>query len=267
MTAPTATHKSGALQGFVDDLNGAIRENPLAAGLIGAGVLWMFFGGGRISGVASALPGAARNMAGAVGAAAQATGGAVGDAVAGTGARIGDAARQAGDAISTGATQAAKIIRDTATAGYDALSSAGEQAAGQASRTGKDADRAAGNAGWDLGPLQVNLKQTLERQPLMLGLIGIAIGAAIASAFPSTDLEREVMGEAGATVKDKIQEIATGTTEFVSDRAKQVVSDVKQEVAAQGLTPAAAMEGLKDVAEKVKNVAGASREAIKGRLS
>lgn len=264
MTAQTSTHKGGALQGFVDDLNDAVRENPVAAGLIGAGVLWMFFGGGRVSGAAKS---AANSVAGAVGAAAQATGSAVGDAVAGTGARVGAAARQAGDAISTGATQAATAVRDTVTAGYDALASAGAQAAGQVSRTAQDAGQASRHAGWDLGPLQANLTQTLERQPLMLGAIGLAIGAAIASAFPSTDMERDLMGAAGATVKDRIKEIATETTEFASDRAKQVLRDVKQEAAAQGLTSAAAMEGVKGVAEKVKTVAGASREAVKGRLS
>lgn len=259
MTTQTATN-GGTLQGFVDDLNGAVRANPVAAGLIGAGVLWMFFGRSRLPGAAWS---AANSMAGAVGAAAQATGSAVGDAVAGTGARVGAAARQAGDAISTGATQAATVVRDTVSAGYDALASAGEQAAGDV----KDAGRAAGHAGFDLGPLQANLKRTLERQPLMLGVIGLGIGAAIASAFPATDLEREVMGEAGAAVKDKITDIATETTEFVSDRAKQVLSDVKQEAAAQGLTPDAAVAGLKGVAGKVKTVAGASRDAIKGRLS
>jgi hypothetical protein len=247
----TAQTQKDALLGFVDDLNGAVRDNPVAAGLIGAGLLWMLFGGARISGAAGALPGAARRVADAVGAAAQATGSAVGDAVAGTGARVGAAARQAGDAISSGTMQAAGAVRDSVAAGYDAITSTGEQA-----------------NGWGPGPsLQANLKQTLERQPLMLGAIGLAIGAAIASTFRATEVEREVMGEAGATVTDKIKEIATETTEFASDRARQVLQDVKAEAAAQGLTPTAAMDGLKGVAEKVKTAAGASRDAIKGRLS
>ena len=31
----------------IDRVNAAIRENPLAAGLIGAGVAWMLFGGAK----------------------------------------------------------------------------------------------------------------------------------------------------------------------------------------------------------------------------
>ena len=35
--------RNGREGGLVDTLNNAIRDNPLAAGLIGAGVCWMLF--------------------------------------------------------------------------------------------------------------------------------------------------------------------------------------------------------------------------------
>jgi hypothetical protein len=98
-------------------------------------------------------------------------------------------------------------------------------------------------------------------------VIGLAIGAGIASEFPSTKMEQDVMGEAGAVVKEKIQEIATETSEFASQRAKEVFDEVKKEAAAQGLTPASAKGGLKEVVEKVKTTATSSRSSIKGHLS
>jgi hypothetical protein len=269
MTMQSTKQNAGGIAGFVDDLNGAIRENPVAAGLVGMGVLWMFFGSARISAFGSALPGAAMTATKAVGAAAEVTGGVVGEAIAGTASRVSEAARQVGGAISSGAEGAATMVRDTASAGYDALKLKGEAASETMTRTAKDTTgRSSSEYGREIGlSVQQNLTQTLERQPLLLGVIGLAIGAGIASAFPSTKIEQDMMGEAGAAVKDKIQEIATETSEFASQRAKDVLHEVKKEAAAQGLTSHSAKESLKGVVEKVKTAATSSSDSIKGRLS
>ena len=116
-------------------------------------------------------------------------------------------------------------------------------------------------------PLQQNLNQALEKQPLLLGAIGLVIGAGIALAFPSTSVEKDLMGEAGAAAKDKLQALATDATEFATERGKQVIADVKNEAQAHGLTPSAATESLKGVAEKVKGAATSTREAAKQRIS
>jgi hypothetical protein len=59
--------------GLVDDLNSAIRDNPVAAGLITAGALWMLFGrkgiGAAAAGIGAAAAGAG-HMAGKAGSAA-----------------------------------------------------------------------------------------------------------------------------------------------------------------------------------------------------
>jgi hypothetical protein len=265
MTIQSTRQDEGGIAGFVEDLNGAIRENPVAAGLVGMGVLWMFFGNARISAFASGVPGAATSATKAVGASAQATGGMLGDAIAGTASRVSEAARQVGDAISSSAEAAATTVRETASAGYDALrSNKSEDASETVTCARADAARSNSDYGRDLGfSLQQNLTQTLERQPLLLGVIGLAIGAGIASAFPSTKIEQDVMGEAGAAVKDTFQEIATVT----SEHAKEVFDEVKKEAAAQGLTPSAAKEGLKQVAENVKTAATSSGKSVKSRLS
>lgn len=268
MTMQSTKQDAGGIAGFVDDLNGAIRQNPIAAGLVGMGVLWMFFGGTGISAFGSALPGAARTATKAIGAAAEATSGVLGEAIAGTASRVSGAARQVGGAISSGAEGAATMVRDSASAGYDALKSKGEAATETMTRAARDTGPSSSEFGRDFGlSVQQNVTQTLERQPLLLGVIGLAIGAGIASAFPSTKMEQDMMGEAGAAVKEKMQEIVTETSEFASQRAKDVFDEVKKEAAAQGLTPASAKEGLKEVVEKVKTAATSSRNSIKGRLS
>jgi hypothetical protein len=44
---------------------------------------------------------------------------------------------------------------------------------------------------------QSTLADMLERQPLVLGAIGLAIGAAVAGAFRTSGLENEWIGERG----------------------------------------------------------------------
>ncbi len=287
MTMYSSSRNARRSGSFGDELNAAIRENPVAAGLVGAGVLWMLFGGRLGSG----LPGAARTVTNAVGSAASATGHAVGSAASATGhavgeaisgaaSRVGDAARQVGGVLSSGAGSAAAAVRDAASAGHGAMHSNGQHGSGQhgsgkGMRAAKNAGQVSSDFGHDIAAsvqqnltaLQNSLTEALRRQPLVLGAIGLAIGAGIASAFPATKMEQELMGEAGAAVKDRIQEFATETSEFASRRAQEVLDTVKQEAAAHGLTPASATESLKSVAEKVKSAATTSRDAMKDRLS
>src|SRR5947209_11082130 len=63
----------------VDRLNAAIRDNPLAAGLIGAGVAWMLMGGAKGFGV---MAGGAESAAGTAGSAVATAGSAVASRVA-----------------------------------------------------------------------------------------------------------------------------------------------------------------------------------------
>jgi hypothetical protein len=261
MTARHEKYSADGISGFVNDLNGAIRKNPIAAGLVGTGILWMFFGGSRVFDFGKALPAAGTQVSGAVSAAAAATRGAVGGALSGTASRVSDASRHVADAIAASADNAATALHDAASAGFEAFSPNGNGV-----RTMVRADRESGATSGVTGggnSLQQNLTATFGRQPLLLGAIGLAIGAGLASALPSTETEQDLMGEAGTAVKDKIQE----TAEFASERAQNILEDVKKEVAAHGLTPAAAKEGLKGLAGKVKSAATNSGDAIKHRLS
>jgi hypothetical protein len=223
----------------------------------------MYFGGLRVFDFGKALPAVGTQLSGAVGAAAEATRSAVGGALSGTVSRVSATSHRVGDAIAAGVDNSATALHDTASAGFEALSPNGDGAG-----TGVRADRESGATSGGTGrrlekPLQQNSTATFGRQPLLLGAIGLAIGAGLASALPSTETEQDLMGEAGTAVKDKIQE----TAEFASERAQNILKDVKKEVAAQGMTPAAAKEGLKGLAGKVKSAATNSGDAIKHRLS
>ena len=115
------------------------------------------------------------------------------------------------------------------------------------------------------GTVQQNLTATFERQPLLLGAIGIAIGAGMAAAMPKTQMETDIVGDAADRVKLQVADIASTTVDRVTETAERTFEAVKQEAAAQGLTPQAAREGAAAVGAKLKTVAKTARGQAKGR--
>jgi hypothetical protein len=242
-------------QPIVDGLNAAIRENPLAAGLIGAGIAWMLMGGTKGMGaIAGATKGAAVMS---------------GSAAASAGARVASAGARAGSGISSAAAQAVDSIKNLASGVSDSVGSIVPdvtEAVDEVNSTAYDAKSAAGEQ-WNAaaesgrsygGVLQSRLSESLARQPLLLGAIGLVVGAGVASAFATTSVEREWMGEHGAAARDKLNDIAGQA----KDLASNVVSDLKDEAKKQGFTSDVAAKAAGDIADKVKSVAGEARNSM-----
>jgi hypothetical protein len=236
----------------VDRLNAAIRDNPLAAGLIGAGLAWMLMGGAKGFGV---VAGAAKDAVGMVGSAAATAGSAVASGLtqagSATAARLKSAASDATGSVAS----LVPDIPDTDKA-FEAAADAGVTV-GNRINSATAAGREYGAA------IQSRLSESLEKQPLLLGAIGLAIGAGIASTFATTAVENELMGEQGSAARERLQGLAGDVT----DRAKQIASDLRDEADRQGLTPDAAKSAAAGIGEKVKAVAGAGRESVAQRFA
>ena len=234
---------------FVGGLQNAIQQNPVSAALIGMGVLWMFMGGSKITAAAALFPAAAKATAAGAASGLERSAKVAGDA--------GDTLRSFGASVVDG-------VRDTVS---DAAASAGETAT-KAYEAVKDtaadstARMRAGVSGTDrlAGGLQQNLTDTFERQPLLLGAIGLAIGAGMAAAVPATQMETEIVGDTANRVKSQAAELATTTVDKVSETAERTFKAVKQEVVAQGLTPQAARAGAAAAGAKLKTVAKTARD-------
>jgi len=93
--------------------------------------------------------------------------------------------------------------------------------------------------------LQQNLADLFERQPLVLGAVGLAIGAGIAASIPTTEVEQKLMGEASEQLQEKISETA--------GEAKDMANAALEEAKAQGFTPKAAGDALRSVGNKLTN--------------
>jgi hypothetical protein len=227
--------------GFIENLNVAVRENPVAAALIGVGVTWMFFRGSRISDLG--LADASQRFAGVVGSKSAAATKAVADGFQAAGAGVSGLAQDVGETVASAARKANDAVQSKSSIGAE----------GAAIPKSHDDF---------LSSTRNTLGAALERQPLLLGAIGVAIGAGIGSTFASTHAENEVLGAAGKAVKDRVQSMASD----VADITSQAVDSMATEASSQGLTPSGIKAQAKMAGDKLKTVAGAARKSVKDRL-
>jgi hypothetical protein len=235
---------------FVRDLGDAARKNPLSAALIGMGVIWLFTGNRPVE--------------------------RAGNLVRRTGLdRIPDAAGNAFDAARSTMRSGANAVGDGVASATEALRENGADVLDSAARRGRDyADVASEyvsslpETGAEMfDTLRSNLSGLFEAQPLALGAIGLAIGAGIAAALPSSEVEAEYLGEASDGIKAKAAEFANEQAERVTAVAGNVMEAVSDEARRQGLTLDAAKEAAADISAKVGRVAEAAGKGVADRAS
>lgn len=240
---------------LVDRVNAAIRDNPLAAGLIGAGVAWMLFGAKGLGAVGGLLKSAGGTVVtGAKG---------IASATATAGSNLAKAGSTAAStmkgAVTEVAESAASIVPDQPNIESppvaDALSDAGT-AVSERVQAVASAGRVYGAA------IRSRLSDSFDKQPLLLGAIGVAIGAGIASTFATTNAESEWMGQAGTGAREKLKD----AVDEAKQRGRRVLSDVQEEATRQDLTIDAAKDAATAVAGKVQNVAAIARESVAQRF-
>ena len=235
---------------FIRDLGNAARKNPLSAALIGMGVLWLFTGGRPVE-------------------------------------RAEDFVRRTGfDRIAGGAGNAFEAARSSFRSGADstgeqvtsakhALREGGAGALDSATRFRRDHADAASDyarsipgAGAEMfDTARSNLTELFRTQPLALGAIGLAIGAGIAAALPSSEVETAYFGETSDTVKAKATEFAAEQTHRATTVAEGVMGAVTEEARKEGLTLEAAKSKVGDISAKVGRVVDAAGKGISERVA
>lgn len=221
---------------FLDELQRAIQANPVPAALIGVGMLWMLTGGARTSAAAALFADASSRAA---------------DASAAPRRALAQAADTATDSLS----RAAEGAKDTLGKATGAVAAVAGQATESLADAGASVWRQASSAGSGAvrvgGTIQSNLTETFERQPLLVGVVGLALGALVASAFPRTRIEQEALGEHADAAQQRAKEFASDQADKLTRVAKRTMEAVREEAETQGLTP----EGLKQRATAVRDKA------------
>ena len=215
---------SNTQAGFVDSVIIAARENPIAAALIGGGALWLLIGSEKLRSAANLAStttfrssDTSTRRQGSASSRYEATPAPPTapemdhEGSFGLGETLHHARTAASDAVSKAADQMKDRFDEGTTYARDMVGQLDEILPGKETFT-----RA-----------QSSLADLLERQPLVLGAIGLAVGAAVAGAFQTSDLENEWVGEYSDSVKGELNERAGAVSQSVREAADTLKNEIK----------------------------------------
>lgn len=280
---------------FASNLVHTARDNPVPISLLATGLAWLMISDRRGRTAASnghAQPGSHAHAAPAPGyvtpdhttpaAPGQPTAGMAGTtasdrarAAAGTAAgamsstvhKVGDGARSAGDAVRGAAGQVGDAASRTKAAASDAAASARATAHDLRDRVGAVGQGAGQRAaGAYAGARDVTRRTTsyLAENPLMIGALGLAIGAVVAAALPATRREDEWLGEAGDALRDQGASAARHVAHEGAQVAEAAADSAREEAKRRKLTPADARQAAEEGATEVaRGAAEVARSAVR----
>jgi len=276
---------------FFRNLRDQTVANPLALGIVGAGLAWLMLSNGR---EARRPPGAPyrRRMGTYFADARERAGHAMSEAAVGARDRVAEAsyraseaaggvgatARTAKDAALEAASQWREAAGSAASSFRDTTSSAYEQARSRVSETRAAVSGAAstvyGGVAQSAGRTAEGMKafatgaaatsrdmfDFCRDQPLVLAGLGVALGAAVGAAFPSTEAEHEMMGEASDEVRERTRAFAQdqyeksrSTAEAVLDKVHQKVKESSQSLMGHPSIVPSGVEGeIREIQEPVR---------------
>jgi len=227
--------------GFFDNLVAAAKDNPLAAVLIGAGTFYLFTGTQKVMNAASAKAASPKDLhplssRSPLAARDRSPTTPRGHESEKTGSVVGETLRDVGGAASSAVSGTTDMIKDRLREGADYVR---ENIGGP----GEEA----------LRKTQSSLADLFERQPLVLGILGLTAGAAMAGAFRTTVLEKDWMGE----LSDEVKADLTTRAGAVSQGLHGVVDKLQTELGEAG------SEVVDRAKETAAQAANAAREAAK----
>jgi ElaB/YqjD/DUF883 family membrane-anchored ribosome-binding protein len=243
---------------FGSNLGRNVRDNPMPVALIGLGVAWMMVGGGRPamprrdwSGLTDGLSTRRRptatystddtdlaedwggtgtthdddrpGMASRMGTAASDAGQRLRDTASGTAGRVRETASGAADRVResvSGASERAKALAHEASTRLTGMRDGARMRAGDATeRTRMQARRA-----------REQTMRLVDEQPLVIGALGLAIGAALGAMLPSTRREDEWLGEVSDDLTHSAKDLARDGMHGVAESAQRVAQTAREEV-------------------------------------
>jgi hypothetical protein len=218
---------SGPQTSFLDNLKEAVRENPLSAALIGGGAIWLLIGNQKLKSAANTVSAAASPLADP------------GPQNLRPGPSTFANSPPTASEMDNGSSQhVSETLHQATSAASDAVSGAAGAVKGRLDEGVTYARENFNKLGDVLTPeetlqqVRSSLSDLLEKQPLVLGAIGLAVGAAVAGAFSASDLENEWVGELSDSVKEELNARAGAVSQSVreaSDTFKAEIDDVGAE--------------------------------------
>lgn len=167
--------------------------------------------------------------------------------------------RQAGSAVAGMAADMADGARGAASSGMHTAGDLGEQAAHVAYGGSQSAYHSAAYAMERLGGI-------VRSQPLLLGALGLIIGAAVGAGMPATQSEDRLMGKASARARRRASDALDEGYDRFEDAAQSTFEEVRSEAQAQGLTRQGVEDAAADLGERVRKVADTAKTSVEERI-
>ena len=205
---------------FFNNLGTSVKNNPVPVLLATVGITWLMLGQNqkpRVDGP---------SMLGQLGEKISDAASAVTDSLQNAKAQVRQSAHQMSDKAGHLADTVSHKVEDVKQRATDGSSSASEKMKASSDQV-QEALQHQGRQ------IKGSFHYLLQEQPLALAAIGIALGAAIGAALPSTEQENKVMGQASDKLTSKAKTSVDKTWQNVSGVGKQIVDDLKQSTAAK----------------------------------
>jgi hypothetical protein len=236
---------------FTSNLGETVKNNPVPVTLIGLGLGWLMLAGSRDS-QPSRTWATASHARDSMSAAASSTAAKAGQMMQGARERTGAARERMGEMVHNAQEHVG-----------EASTRIGEMAEGARYQVGEAATRMRDQVRSQSAQARDMFTYLRDEQPLLFGVLGFALGAAVGAGLPPTRHEDELMGEmrdeamhrareAGAEQLDKAQHVVTAASEAATEQAHQ-----------EGISRQSVDQRLREAGEKVERVAQAAGHAAK----
>jgi len=274
---------------FARNLGDSVAQNPIPVALVGVGLAWMMVAGQRRDEPGSyardwhrdwddedgddggepyaggiyesglpyeSAPGAAyaSDLDTDIGEGGHAP--SLGERASDAGSHVGEQFAEARDRAKDAARRARENAEALGAGVSERLSAAGDRAAAATDRFRRRTRRAGAGAYRYGRRARQSALQAISEHPLMLGALGIAVGAALGAALPPSETEDEYMGEAGDAIQRRSATVGREQLHRARGAARAAYDEARAEAEEQGLTPEAAREAAKEAASSAIDKAG-----------
>ncbi|KTT28084.1 hypothetical protein NS201_21440 [Pseudomonas oryzihabitans] len=230
---------------FAHNLGTTLKANPVPAVLTSVGLLWLALGQNRTPALAT------------------------------TGTPLKDKLAGAMDSVAKGADHTRDSLNRGSHDVRDKVTGLGESVSAKAAQTGERLSDTAAHAKDTLADQAQQLKGSfdtlLREQPLVVGALGIALGALLGAALPRTQTEDRTLGKHSDKLTAKVKQAASGGYEQVSAAGREVVDKARTDSADRGqeqshATGSPARDLGNDPDAGVESMAGSPRQGTTSTL-
>lgn len=271
---------------FAHNLKANVQTHPMPVALIGIGLAWLMMGGGSAGQPAAQprTPGRSDDWAGHYGADAAARAEAAAASVRRTASEsaeafqerlylakgkalglsrnVGEALSDFGSRVDTAMQAASRSARGTARGVREAAGTAIDSTRDATGRAADAAMQATGRATDAARDAADRVAGYLQEQPLLVGAIGVSVGALLGALLPPTRTEDELLGGISDTLKDRAYEAADTAIAGGVRVADEAIEAGKETARNEGLTAEHAGDTAVRAGAKVADAAAGVRHVV-----